>query len=65
MLCAQEDGLSLLFPQLLPLPTEDYDDWDDIMTQLHQQGSVDMFWPMGYDLFTPDPKVKSSTSTLQ
>ena len=44
---------------------EDYDDWDDVMTQLHQQGTVDTFGPMGYDLFTPDPKVKNSTSTVQ
>ena len=35
----------------------DYDDWDDFMTQLHQDEVVDATSPMGYDLFTPDPKV--------
>ena len=43
---------------------EDYDDWDDVMTQLHQEGTVDTFGPMGYDLFTPDPKVKNRQSLL-
>lgn len=37
----------------------DYDDWDDFMTQLHQDEVVDATSPMGYDLFTPDPKVQA------
>ena len=37
----------------------DYDDWDDFMTQLHQDEVVDATSPMGYDLFTPDPKVQT------
>ena len=37
----------------------DYDDWDDFMTQLHQEEVVDATSPMGYDLFTPDPKVQT------
>lgn len=38
----------------------DYDDWDDFMTQLHQDEVVDATSPMGYDLFTPDPKVQTT-----
>ena len=38
----------------------DYDDWDDFMTQLHQEEVVDATSPMGYDLFTPDPKVQTT-----
>ena len=37
----------------------DYDDWDDFMIQLHQDEVVDATSPMGYDLFTPDPKVQA------
>ena len=58
---------SLLLPFQAPLmahysQTEaqsDYDDWDDFMTQLHQDEVVDATSPMGYDLFTPDPKVQT------
>ena len=38
----------------------DYDDWDDFMTQFHQGEVVDATSPMGYDLFTPDPKVQTT-----
>ena len=62
-----------LLPSLFPPPSQaplmahysqteaqsDYDDWDDFMTQLHQDEVVDATSPMGYDLFTPDPKVQA------
>ena len=62
-----------LLPSLFPPPSQaplmahysqteaqsDYDDWDDFMIQLHQDEVVDATSPMGYDLFTPDPKVQA------
>ena len=59
--------LSLLPPSQAPLMVHysqtkaqsDYGNCDDFMTQPHQDEVVDATSPVGYDLFTQDPKVQT------